>query len=89
VVTIQGPFRRRPSVQELVAPGQVVAGRGERGSILWVELQYSHDGRDWVQCHHLLPTSHLVTGQAPADASELVLSAAERLSDEMLATAPA
>jgi hypothetical protein len=70
--SIQGPFAtsQLPRLEQMAASGQVITQIGDLAGAAWVELAYEHNGRSWLQRHHLIPFRPgwvlLLTLQVPA-----------------------
>ncbi len=79
-VFLQGPFDPPPALDEVVAPGQEVAGRGESGAGRWIDVSYStDDGSRWTQRLHVLANGFVVTAQAAEGHEAPALGVAEQL----------
>lgn len=82
---VQGPFAitRLPSLSDMVGPGQKLRrqGRSARGG--WVELEYQHENRPWLQTHRLIEDVQeevfVVTAQTPETGASLTDTAAEEI----------
>jgi hypothetical protein len=75
------PNKRVPTVEALVDAGQRITDQRTIDGIEVIELEYTHAGGDWWQCHWLIPwgeTRTLVfTAQAPLDRVEMTAQAVE------------
>jgi hypothetical protein len=69
--------RRMPSLEALLGPGQRFRDTGQLNRAAWIEFDYTHDDRAWLQRHELFHrgmTPFVVTLQAPADEAGACIS---------------
>jgi hypothetical protein len=81
MIFVQCP-RSMPAVEEMCAPGQTVKRIERSGRFQWIELEYRHDDRMWVQRHDVLALSGrtmAVTMQAPEPFAQGAIIAAREL----------
>lgn len=56
IIFVQNP-QRMPVLEEMCAPGQTVKRIEKSDRSQWIELEYQHDDRMWVQRHEVLALS--------------------------------
>jgi hypothetical protein len=81
MIFVQNP-QRMSALEEMCAPGQTVKRIEKSDRSQWIELEYQHDDRMWVQRHEVLalPERKLaVTVQAPAPFAQAAIIAAREL----------